>query len=127
MKLEENKSFTEKVYDAVQHIPCGKVASYGQIALLAGNPRASRAVGYALHRNPLPGVIPCHRVVNREGRLAPGFAFGGPGVQQELLEKEQVEVTDGYVDMARYQWRLEERDAEKDSRGSREGGEKHEF
>lgn len=97
-------TFYERVYEAVCRIPKGKVASYGQIALLAGSPRASRVVGYALHINPRPGVIPCHRVVNREGRLAPSFAFGGTDAQQRLLEGEGVEVVDGYVDLKRYGW-----------------------
>ena len=79
-------SFFENVYEAVQLIPRGKVATYGQIARMIGAPRSSRAVGYALHANPRPGVIPCHRVVNREGRLAPAFAFGGPEIQAQLLE-----------------------------------------
>ena len=53
-------NFYNRVYEIVKQIPKGKVATYGQVALLAGNPRASRAVGYALHRNPQPGtVIPC--------------------------------------------------------------------
>lgn len=88
----KNKNFFQLVYEAVQKIPEGKVASYGQIARLCGSPRSSRAVGYALHVNPLPGIVPCHRVVNREGRLAPAFAFGGAGVQKSLLEAEGVEV-----------------------------------
>ena len=96
-------NFYERVYEAVQRIPKGRVASYGQIALLCGNPKASRAVGYALHRNPMPGIVPCHRVVNREGRLAPEFAFGGPEEQRRLLEGEGVVVSeDGYVDMKTY-------------------------
>lgn len=97
-------NFFERVYSAVRRIPRGKVATYGQIALLAGNPRASRVVGYALHVNPYPGVIPCHRVVNRQGRLAPSFAFGGTDAQQRLLEGEGVTVNDGYVDLKRYGW-----------------------
>ncbi len=104
----EGDNFFSRVYAAVQRIPCGKVASYGQIARLCGSPRSSRAVGYALHVNPLPGVVPCHRVVNREGRLAPAFAFGGAEVQKELLEREGVEAVqkDGlyYVDMEKYRW-----------------------
>ena len=72
--------------------------------MLAGSPRASRVVGYALHVNPKPGVIPCHRVVNREGRLAPSFAFGGTDAQQRLLEGEGVSVQDGYVDLKRFGW-----------------------
>ena len=94
----------DRVYKAVALIPKGKVATYGQIALLAGSPRASRVVGYALHVNPMPGVIPCHRVVNREGRLAPAFAFGGTDAQQRLLEGEGVVVEDGFVNLKRYCW-----------------------
>lgn len=86
----KEESFYQQVYDVVRRIPTGKVATYGQIALLCGNPRAARAVGYALHRNPAPGVIPCHRVVNREGRTAPAFAFGGQDVQRQMLEQEGV-------------------------------------
>ncbi len=103
-----DKTFFELVYEAVRLIPEGKVASYGQIAKLCGSPRSSRAVGYALHVNPLPGIVPCHRVVNREGRLAPAFAFGGALVQKELLEREGVEVfeKDGlfYVSMEKFRW-----------------------
>ena len=97
-------SFYDRVYEAVCRIPKGKVATYGQIAMLAGSPRASRVVGYALHVNQKPGVIPCHRVVNREGRLAPSFAFGGTDAQQRLLEGEGVSVQDGYVDLKRFGW-----------------------
>lgn len=98
-------SFYDQVYEAVMTIPRGKVATYGQIALMCGSPHASRAVGYALHCNPRPGVIPCHRVVNREGKLAPAFAFGGREVQAELLKKEGVEVREDFtVDLARYRF-----------------------
>lgn len=83
-------TFSERVYEQVCRIPRGSVATYGQIAALAGNPRNARVVGYALHGNPRPGIIPCHRVVFRDGSLAPGFAFGGPERQRELLEDEGV-------------------------------------
>ncbi|NMM99465.1 cysteine methyltransferase [Bifidobacterium sp. DSM 109958] len=83
-------SFGERVYAVVRRIPRGKVATYGQVAALAGAPRCARFVGYALHANPEPGVIPCHRVVFRDGSLAPGFAFGGPDRQRALLEGEGV-------------------------------------
>ncbi|MBP1578365.1 MAG: MGMT family protein, partial [Oscillospiraceae bacterium] len=66
-----NESFFKRVYEAVKQIPLGKVATYGQIAMICESPRASRVVGWALHNNPQPGVIPCHRVVDRNGRLAP--------------------------------------------------------
>ena len=97
--------FYDQVYQMVRQIPKGRVASYGQIALLCGNPKASRAVGWALHLNPEPGVIPCHRVVNAAGRLAPGFAFGGQDEQRRLLESEGVAVSpEGFVEMKRYAW-----------------------
>ncbi len=98
-------NFCQQVYQVVQKIPYGKVATYGQVALLCGNPRAARAVGSALHHNPAQGIIPCHRVVNREGRPAPAFVFGGPQVQRTLLESEGVQFTkDGLVDMKRFAW-----------------------
>ena len=80
----------EKIYEQVKKIPEGKVATYGQIALMAGNPRWSQIVGYALHSNPEPVVIPCHRVVNKEGKLAKAFAFGGENVQRNLLINEGI-------------------------------------
>ncbi len=92
------------VYEQVKRIPRGRVATYGQIASLIGNPRLSRAVGFALHVNPEPGVIPCHRVVNREGRLSPAFAFGGINMQEKLLEGEGVTVENGRVDLEKYRW-----------------------
>lgn len=96
----------EKIYEQVKKIPCGKVATYGQIALLAGNPRWSQVVGYALHVNPEPGVIPCHRVVKKDGRVAEGFAFGGENIQRELLESEGVAfIDDVRVDMEKCQWK----------------------
>ena len=98
-------NFFQEVYEVVKAIPKGKVATYGQIARLLGAPRASRAVGYALHVNPTPIVIPCHRVVNRFGALAPAFAFGGREVQADLLAQEGVEVDENFiVDLDKYQW-----------------------
>ena len=78
----------QRIYEEVKKIPCGKVATYGQIALMAGNPRWSQVVGYALHSNPEPGVIPCHRVVSKEGKIAKSFAFGGENAQKDLLINE---------------------------------------
>ena len=95
----------EKIYDVVRRSPEGKVATYGQIAAMAGNPRWSRVVGYALHVNPEPGVIPCHRVVDRLGRPSSAFAFGGVQVQLELLRQEGVEADgNGRIDLDKYQW-----------------------
>ena len=101
-------NFFERVYDAVNQIPKGKVATYGQIAAVAGSPRAARQVGYALHVNPRPGIIPCHRVVNRFGGLAPAFAFGGQEVQAALLRQEGVQVEESFtVDLETYLYRGE--------------------
>lgn len=86
-----SKNTFELIYEAVKKIPKGRVASYGQIAMLAGNPRWARVVGYALHVNPDPENIPCYRVVTKDGRLSPAFAFGGENRQRELLEREGVE------------------------------------
>lgn len=95
----------ELIYEQVKKIPRGKVATYGQIAMLAGNPRWARAVGYALHANPDPDSIPCYRVLNRFGGLAPAFAFGGAEKQAELLRADGVEVRDdGTVDLEKYLW-----------------------
>ena len=96
----------KKIYEAVCKIPEGKVATYGQIARMAGNPRWSRVVGYALHVNPAPGIIPCHRVVNREGKVAESFAFGGGNIQRQMLEQEGVVFeTDGHIDLYKYGWK----------------------
>ncbi len=81
----------EEIYMVVMSIPKGKVMNYGTVARLAGNPRMSRVVGYALHANPDPKRIPCHRVVNRFGEVSSAFAFGGGNRQRELLISEGVE------------------------------------
>ncbi|MBQ3073095.1 MAG: MGMT family protein [Ruminococcus sp.] len=94
----------EKIYDVVRRIPKGKVATYGQIALYAGNPHWSRVVGYALHSNPSPDTIPCFRVVNRFGELSEAFVFGGINRQEELLRAEGIEVESGKVDLSVYLW-----------------------
>ena len=97
----------EKIYGVVKQIPSGKVATYGQIAALAGNPRMSRIVGYALHVNPNPDEIPCFRVVNRFGETSGSFAFGGPDEQRRLLELDGIEFkSDGRIDLEKYIWEV---------------------
>ena len=98
------KNTFEKIYDVVRQIPRGRVATYGQIAMLAGNPHWSQVVGYALHVNREPGVIPCHRVLNRFGEPSSAFAFGGINEQILLLEEEGVKFIDGKVDLGKYLW-----------------------
>lgn len=102
-------AFTDRVFAVVKQIPRGKVATYGQIARIIGAPRAARYVGYALRANPSPGTepgsIPCHRVVFKDGRMATGFAFGGPEIQQQMLEEEGVEFDEeGKVVMESFLW-----------------------
>ena len=98
-------SFNQRVYEIVKQVPLGKVTTYGAIARAIGAPRSSRQVGWALHVNPQPGVIPCHRVLFRDGSLTDGFAFGGRDVQRAMLEAEGVKVSDDYkVDLAEFGW-----------------------
>lgn len=99
-------SVFKKIYDVVCQIPKGKVATYGTVAQKAGNPRWARVVGYALHNNPAPGVIPCHRVVNREGRVAESFVFGGGDIQRQMLKDEGIVFeSDGHINLNIYGWK----------------------
>ena len=91
------------IYDVVRRIPKGYVASYGQVATLAGNPRWARVVGYALHANPDQSNIPCHRVVTKDGQISSAFAFGGENEQRILLQNEGVTfIDDVTVDIERH-------------------------
>ncbi len=91
-----------RIYEAVKRIPKGKVATYAQVAEMAGNKKMCRAVGNALHKNPDPDNIPCYRVVNAKGELAGAFAFGGLDVQANLLRADGIEVIYNKVDLAKY-------------------------
>ncbi len=99
-------NFFQRVFDVVKQIPEGRVATYGQIARMIGEPRKARYVGFAMHQSPgIAGGVPCHRVVFKDGSLAPGFAFGGPGAQKELLESEGIAfLENGRIDMEAYGW-----------------------
>ena len=90
-------SLNDKVYEFVKSIPRGKVATYGQIALRLGNKNFARAVGTILHNNPDPEHIPCHRVVNTQGKLARSYAFGGIEAQRRLLASEGVVFKNDYI------------------------------
>lgn len=97
------ETFPQKIYQLVKTIPSGKVATYGQLALLAGSPRASRIVGAALAK--APAGLPCHRVLYRDGSLCCQQAFGGKEVQRRLLEKEGVLfLPDGRVNLRQCLW-----------------------
>ena len=93
----------DDIYSYVCSIQRGKVKTYGDVAKAIGKPSCARVVGYALHKNPLQGKIPCHRVVFRDGSLAKGFVFGGPDKQRKLLETEGVTfIKGGKVDMKKH-------------------------
>lgn len=106
--LRQMGEFSDKVFSIVRQIPVGKVTTYGHVARLMGRPQSARYVGFALRTNPSPGIdgaIPCHRVLFKDGSLCPGFAFGGPEVQRELLEAEGVTfVDDTHVDLRLHLW-----------------------
>lgn len=98
----EKERFYTLVYDIVNEIPAGSVVTYGQIARLAGYPQASRRVGQALFHAPEERSLPCHRVVNSSGRLAPGCGE----THRRLLESEGVAFKkNGCVDLARCVWK----------------------
>ena len=99
------QGFFDRVYGEVMSIPRGKVLTYADVARMCGAPRMSRQVGWALHVNPRPGVIPCHRVVFADGSLSAAFAFGGESAQRELLAAEGVGFSgDLKVDLKKYRW-----------------------
>lgn len=93
---------TKRIYEAVKKIPKGYVATYAQVAEMAGDRKMARAVGNALHKNPDPSTIPCHRVVNAKGELAGEYAFGGAWKQAQMLKNEGVESENGKVDLKKY-------------------------
>ena len=101
-----DEGYLQRVYDVVRKIPRGRVTTYGQIARMIGEPRKARYVGFAMHASPgMAGGVPCHRVVFADGRLAPGFAFGGPDDQRRMLEEEGVSfLSSGKVDLRRCGW-----------------------
>ncbi len=99
------KTFTEKVYILAQKIPKGSVATYGQLAKMAGSPGAARAVGMCMKHNPDMNVVPCHRVVASNGALT-GYAFGkGISTKKEKLLKEGVHFIGDKVDLVHSQLR----------------------
>ncbi len=96
---------TKRIYEAVKKIPKGCVATYADVAEEAGDRKMARAVGNALHKNPDPLTIPCHRVVNAKGELAGEYVFGGAWKQGERLMEEGVEVKEGRVDLKKFGWK----------------------
>lgn len=95
----------EGVYEFLREIPAGQVATYKQVAEYLGNPKLARVVGNILHRNPDGDTNPCYKIVNSQGKLSGSFAFGGANEQQHRLEADGIEVINGKVDLAKYQYR----------------------
>lgn len=102
--MDASTDFSKRVYASVTKIPRGKVATYGQIAALAGNPKAARAVGMLMARNRDPRHVPCHRVVGAGGMLV-GYAFRGIEAKREKLAHEGVTFHGGRVAMPLHHWR----------------------
>jgi len=100
-------SIYRRIYAEVRRVPRGRVATYGQIATLAGFPRHARQVGYALHSlRESEESVPWHRIVNGQGEVSPRSVPGWDEIQRELLENEDVEFdARGRIDLVRYQWR----------------------
>lgn len=93
-----------RIYDVVARIPPGQVATYGQVAALAGAPRHARQVGYALHDLADGSELPWHRVINARGEVSRRSEPGWEGFQRQLLEAEGVEFRRGRIDLGRYRW-----------------------
>ena len=87
--------FHLRVYKSARKIPSGKTVSYGELASRIGAPGAARAVGQALGKNPLPIVVPCHRVLAANGKVGGFSAYGGVGTKRRILAVEGVELDDG--------------------------------
>jgi len=105
--LKEASDVYERIYAAVRRIPRGRVATYGQVAELAGIPSHARQVGYALHAlRSGQRKVPWHRVINARGEVSQRAEPGGDRIQRQLLERERVRFGPaGRVELARFQWR----------------------
>jgi methylated-DNA-[protein]-cysteine S-methyltransferase len=86
LDMSDATGFQRRVWEATRRIPRGQTLTYGQVARQVGSPRAARAVGQAMARNPWPAIVPCHRVVGHDGRLT-GFG-GGLDMKRRMLDME---------------------------------------
>jgi methylated-DNA-protein-cysteine methyltransferase-like protein len=104
-KIKLGSGFRDKVWEFVRSVPLGRVVTYGQVAAMVGAPYGARAVGMVLANTPEWAEVPCQRVVNRWGRLAPTYGWGGPEQHRRELEEEGVAVRPDFtVDLQVYQW-----------------------
>lgn len=95
-----NQSFRERVYTLLRSVPKGKVVTYGQLARLAGNPRAARAIGMLMAKNPDAPKTPCHRVVASDGSLHGYSGDGGISTKMKMLVEEGVVFKGNRVDLS---------------------------
>ncbi len=107
MSLARSSGSHVRIYRVVRRIPRGRVATYGQVARIAGLPGHARQVGYALHSMTTDRPVPWHRVVNALGAISPRSEPGGDLIQRQLLEREGVVFDDvNRLLLSRYQWRI---------------------
>ena len=98
--------YANEVYAILDKIPKGKVVTYKQIAIMLGNKNLARVVGNVLHKNPLPLIHPCYKVVNSKGELAKNFGYGGIEKQKEMLINDGIEVIEYKVNLNKYRWKI---------------------
>ncbi|AGK98073.1 MGMT family protein [Clostridium pasteurianum] len=99
------EKYFDTVYKIVAKIPRGKIATYGLIAALLGNPRSARIVGYAMRSAPRDLNLPCHRVVNKTGELAADYIFGDKKIQRAMLENEGITFNNnGHIIVEKHLW-----------------------
>lgn len=109
--MSEQDTFRQRVYATVRRIPTGRVTTYGRIARSLGAPRSARMVGWAMRTVPDELDLPCHRVVNRNGLLSGGWAFGHPEIMRGLLLEEGIPFKEEYVvDLDQCVWEPDEDD-----------------
>ena len=104
--MESGGNSYDRIYAVVRRIPRGRVATYGQVAALAGLGNHARQVGYALHALTTERAVPWHRVVNARGQISPRAELGGDLIQRQLLEREGVNFDSAdRLELGRYRWR----------------------
>ena len=98
------KDFNEKCYEILRRVPRGKVTTYGELAKAIGSPKAARAVGNAMNKNPYAPRVPCHRGVGSDGSLV-GFASGLDD-KKKMLKKEGIEIVNGKIDLGKFRFKF---------------------
>jgi len=97
-------NFNEKCYAVLKKVPKGKVTTYGELAKAVGSPKAARAVGNAMNKNPYAPKVPCHRVVGSDGSMT-GFASGIKD-KIKMLEEEGIKVENGKINLEKYLYKF---------------------